>query len=88
MRAGYSFDKLEAIVFGTHVNVICTNVTYEYLIKTGLCEAEVTKDSVEVTVAQKPHGPNFRLSHWFGNDFILETESLVREVVMDSNASK
>jgi hypothetical protein len=60
--AEYSFNKFEAIVFGTHVDVTCTNVTSEYSIETA--QAKVTEDFVRVTVAGKPGGPSFRLAHW------------------------
>lgn len=85
MPADYSFNKLTAMVFGTHVDVTCTNATVEYSIETELVGSEVTKDSVEVTVAEKPGGPNFRLAHWLGDDSKLEIESLV---VIDRTTNK
>jgi hypothetical protein len=77
MPADYNFNKLEALVFGTHVDVTCMNVTSEYTIETGVAEATVTKDAVRVTVASRPGGPNFRFAQFYSDDRTLEIESSV-----------
>jgi hypothetical protein len=85
MPADYSFNKLEAIVFGTHVDVTCTNVTSEYSIKRAFARADVTKEAVKVVVAEKPGGPNFQFASWLSDSTALEIESLV---VIDGNTRK
>ncbi|KAF2993242.1 hypothetical protein E8E13_000198 [Curvularia kusanoi] len=85
MPADYSFNKLEAIVFGTHVDVTCTNVTSEYSIKNDLARSDATKDVVKVVVAERPGDSNFKFANWFGDMSTPEIESLV---VIDRNTSK
>jgi hypothetical protein len=87
MPAEYSFNKLEATVFGTHVDVTCMNITSEYSINTHYSRptSEIAIDVIEVTMAEKTGGPNFTLSHLVRDDLSLEIES---SVVIDRSTSK
>ena len=55
MPARYEFNKLQAIVYGTNVNVSCHNVTSSY----GVTQADVDAPAVDVAVISRASGPNF-----------------------------
>ncbi|KAG7008293.1 hypothetical protein G7Y79_00006g019130 [Physcia stellaris] len=55
MPAKFEFSKLQASVFGTHVNVSCKNVTSAYTVT----PADVDAPGVDVAMVGKPAGPNF-----------------------------
>lgn len=85
MSADFSFNRLEAIVYGTHVDVTCTNVTSEYSVETDDIRVEAIKDWLYITVAKKPGGPNFTFSYLSNENSGLEIESLV---VVDRSTSE
>jgi hypothetical protein len=85
MPANFSFNKLEAIVYGTHVNVTCMDVTSEYSLNTDRMKIEAIEGRLEVMTARKSGGPNFTFSHLSIDEPRLEIEP---SVVIDRNNSR
>lgn len=74
MPAKYEFSKLQASVFGTHVNVSCNNVTSEYTVT---LVANVDAPGVDVVMVGKPAGPNFTFLNIIGDSPHLPIGSAV-----------
>ena len=73
MPAKFEFSKLQASVFGTHVNVSCTNVTSEYSVTL----ADVNTPGIDVAMVSKPAGPNFTFLTILGDSLHLTLLSAV-----------
>ncbi|KAL8645797.1 MAG: hypothetical protein Q9210_006509 [Variospora velana] len=77
MPAAFEFNRLQATVYGTHVDVSCQDVTFAYTITSNEIE------QMTLVFASKPNGPNITT---FGNldpDSILTTLAIGSAVILD-----